>query len=253
MLHLSSWIDKTSKDVHEALKDVFGPIFETMLDAEMDVHLGYDKNSPEPKDTENRRNGHGCKKIQGSFGEITIKPPRDRDGSFDPVVIPKRQKDVSEIEGKVLSMYARGISQRDISATIEDIYGFSLSQDKISTITDSIMDDVKDWLNRPLKGLYTFVFVDCIYVKIKNDVGMVDNQAVYVILGIDPEGYKEVLGLHASPTESQSTWMKIFDDIKNRGVQDILFLSMDGVSGLEEGLKSIYPQTIVQRCIDNMK
>ncbi len=248
-LILKNYDVKSANDVNDALKEVFGPIFESMLDAEMDAHLGYDKSSQEPKDTENRRNGHSQKIIQGSFGETVIKTPRDRDGSFEPVIVPKHSKDVSEIEGKVLAMYARGMSQRDISSTIEEIYGFTMSQDKISTITDSILEDVKQWLNRPLKPMYTFVFVDCIYVKIKNDVGMVDNQAIYVILGIDAEGCKEVLGLHASPTESKSTWMKIFDDIKRRGVEDILFLSMDGVSGLEDGLKSIYPDTVVQRCI----
>ena len=231
---------KNANDANDALKEVFGPLFEKMLNAEMDAHLGYDKNSQEPKETENRRNGFGEKTIQGSFGETKISVPRDRDGTFEPVVVPKHKKDVSEIEGKVLSMYARGMSQRDISATIQEIYGFELSQDKISTITDTILNDVQDWLNRPLKPLYSFVFVDCIYVKMKNEQGRVDNHAVYVILGVDAEGFKEVLGLYISPTESKSTWMKIFDSIKARGVEDILFLSMDGVSGLEEGVHSIF-------------
>lgn len=248
-LILNNYDVQNAKDVNEALKDIFGPIFEKMLNAEMDAHLGYDKNSSAPKETENRRNGYGEKTIQGSFGETSISVPRDRDGSFKPVVVPKHQKDVSEIEGKVLAMYARGMSQRDISATIQDIYGFELSQDKISTITDAILDDVKEWLNRPLKPLYSFVFVDCIYVKMKNERGVVDNHAVYVLLGVDYEGFKEVIGLYISPTESKSTWMKIFDSIKARGVEDILFLSMDGVSGLEEGVHSIFPQTVVQRCI----
>ena len=140
-------------------------------------------------ETENRRNGFGEKTIQGSFGETKISVPRDREGTFEPVIVPKRKKDVSEIEGKVLAMYARGMSQRDISSTIQDIYGFELSQDKISTITDTILEDVKEWLNRPLKPLYSFVFVDCIYVKMKNDHGVVDNHAVYVILGVDAEGF----------------------------------------------------------------
>ena len=248
-LILENYDVKNAKDINEALKDVFGPLFERMLNAEMDAHLGYDKNSQEEKEHDNRRNGFSEKTIQGSFGETKIAVPRDREGSFTPIVVPKRQKDVSEIEGKVLAMYARGMSQRDISATIEEIYGFELSQDKISTITDTILEDVKEWLNRPLKALYSFVFVDCIYVKMKNEHGVVDNHAVYVILGVDCEGLKDVLGLYISPTESKSTWMKIFDSIKSRGVEDILFLSMDGVSGLEEGVRSIFPQTVVQRCI----
>ena len=248
-LILENYDVKNAKDINEALKDVFGPLFERMLNAEMDAHLGYDKNSQEEKEHDNRRNGFSEKTIQGSFGETKIAVPRDREGSFTPIVVPKRQKDVSEIESKVLAMYARGMSQRDISATIEEIYGFELSQDKISTITDTILEDVKEWLNRPLKALYSFVFVDCIYVKMKNEHGVVDNHAVYVILGVDYEGLKDVLGLYISPTESKSTWMKIFDSIKSRGVEDILFLSMDGVSGLAEGVRSIFPQTVVQRCI----
>ena len=240
---------KNGKDIQDALKEVFGPIFEKFLNAEMDAHLGYEKNSQDDKNTENRRNGYTTKTIQGSFGEAQIQCPRDRDGSFEPVIVPKRQKDVSEIERKVLAMYARGMSQRDISATIDDIYGFKLSQDKISSITDIILEDVKEWLHRPLKPIYTFVFVDCIYCKIKNDKGVTQNQAVYVMLGIDVEGRKDVIGLHIAPTESKSAWMNIFDSIKARGVEDILFLSMDGVSGLEEGIKAIFPQTIVQRCI----
>ena len=132
------------------------------------------------------------------------------------------------------------VAETALDTTIQEIYGFELSQDKISTITDTILNDVQDWLNRPLKPLYSFVFVDCIYVKMKNEQGRVDNHAVYVILGVDAEGFKEVLGLYISPTESKSTWMKIFDSIKARGVEDILFLSMDGVSGLEEGVHSIF-------------
>lgn len=199
-LILENYDVKNAKDINEALKDVFGPLFERMLNAEMDAHLGYDKNSQEEKEHDNRRNGFSEKTIQGSFGETKIAVPRDREGSFTPIVVPKRQKDVSEIESKVLAMYARGMSQRDISATIEEIYGFELSQDKISTITDTILEDVKEWLNRPLKALYSFVFVDCIYVKMKNEHGVVDNHAVYVILGVDYEGLKDVLGLYIKLT-----------------------------------------------------
>jgi transposase-like protein len=248
-LILQNYEINNAKDIHEAIKDAFGPLFEKMLDAEMDAHLGYSKSSPEIKDTDNRRNGYTEKTIRTSMGETTIKTPRDRNGSFEPVIVPKRTKDVTDVENKVLSMYARGMSQRDISATIEDLYGFTLSQDKISSITDSVLDDVHQWQNRPLKPLYTFVFVDCIYVKIKNDRGTVDNNAIYVLLGVDLEGRKEVLGLYGGDTESKSRWLQIFDEIKARGVEDILFLSMDGVSGLEEGVKLIYPQTVVQRCI----
>lgn len=248
-LIIKNYRPTNGQEIQDALKEVFGPIFENFLNAEMDAHLGYEKNSQNSKETNNRRNGYTSKTIQGSFGETQIKCPRDRDGTFEPVIVPKRQKDVSNIESKVLAMYARGMSQRDISATIEDIYGFKLSQDKISSITDLIIEDVKEWLYRPLKPIYAFVFVDCIYCKIKNDRGVVQNQAVYVMLGVDLEGRKDVISLHIAPTESKSTWMNIFDSIKARGVEDILFLSMDGVSGLEDGVKAIFPNTLVQRCI----
>jgi len=240
---------KNARDITDAVKDLFGPLFEKILDAEMEAHLGYEKSSSEPKKTLNRRNGYNLKRIRTSLGETQIKSPRDREGAFEPIIIPKHEKDVAGIEDKVLSMYARGMSQRDISATINDIYGFKLSQDKISTITDMILADVKQWQNRALKPIYAFVFSDCIYVKIKNEKGTVDNKAIYVLLGIDLEGKKEVLGFYGGDTESKTRWLQIFDEIKARGVEDILFLSMDGVSGLEDGVKSIYPQTTVQRCV----
>ncbi len=240
---------ESAKDIQEAVKDAFAPLFERMLETELESHLGYSKSSLEEKETKNRRNGYIRKRIKTSVGEADIKSPRDRDGTFEPIVVPKHKNDVTDIEDKVLAMYARGMSQRDISATINDIYGFKLSQDKISTITDLIVEDVQKWQDRPLKELYTFVFVDCIYVKVKNDRGTVDNCAVYILLGIDIEGKKEVLGIYGGDTESKTRWLNIFDKIKERGVKDILFLSMDGVSGLEEGVKAIYPETVVQRCI----
>lgn len=174
--------------------------------------------------------------------------PRNRDGSFEPQVVPKRTKDVSAIENKVLAMYARGMSQRDISSTIEDIYGFQMSHDMISDITDCIIPELEEWKNRPLKKCYAFVFVDCLYVTLRNDYE-VKECAVYVILGYDLNGRKEILGLWISESESKNYWMQIFDEIKSRGVEDIFFISMDGVSGLEAGAKAIFPKVVVQRCI----
>ena len=178
---------------------------------------------------------------------MEIEVPRDRDGSFEPQVVPKRTKDVSAIENKVLAMYARGMSQRDISSTIEDIYGFQMSHDMISDITDCIIPELEEWKNRPLKKCYAFVFVDCLYVTLRNDYE-VKECAVYVILGYDLNGRKEILGLWISESESKNYWMQIFDEIKSRGVEDI-FISMDGVSGLEAGAKAIFPKVVVQRCI----
>ena len=245
---ISEYKPKTVEDMQNALKDVFGPMFEAMLNGEMENHLGYEANERGEKETANRRNGYTQKTLKTSAGEVPVHVPRDRDGSFEPQVVQKRQKDVSSIEGKVLAMYARGMSQRDISSTIDDIYGFKLSAGQISNITDCVLDELTEWQNRPLKAFYPFVFVDCIYVSMRTEQGVSD-QAVYVILGYDLKGEKDVLGLWMGDTESKHRWMQVFDEIKSRGVQDIGFISMDGVSGLEDGAKSIFKNVVVQRCI----
>lgn len=245
---LEQYQPQTREDMQDALKDIFGPLFEAMLQGEMKAHLGYESNDHGYKGTENRRNGYNSKNLKTTYGEVPISVPRDRDASFEPQIIPKRTKDVSGIEDKVLSMYARGMSQRDIAATIEDIYGFEISHDVISEITDSIMEQVTEWQNRPIKKFYTFLFVDCMYVSIKKEYET-KNYAVYTILGYDVNGTKDILGLWLNESESKHTWMQIFDEIKNRGVEDVLFISMDGVSGLEEGAKSIFKNVKIQRCM----
>ncbi len=239
---------KNVEDMQDAIKDIFGPMFEAMLQGEMDAHLGYESNDHGPKSTENRRNGYGCKTLKSTYGDIPVEVPRDRDASFKPQAIPKRTKDVSGIEDKVLSMYARGMSQRDIAETIEDIYGFEISHETISAITDRVVETAEEWQNRPLKKFYTFLFVDCLYVSIRKDMET-KNCAVYVILGYDVNGIKDILGLWIGEAEGKHYWMQIFDEIKARGVEDVLFISMDGVSGLEEGARSIFKDAVVQRCI----
>ena len=236
------------EDMQSALKDVFGPMFEAMLKGEMNNHLGYDSNSKEPKNTDNRRNGTTPKTLKTTMGEVPINAPRDRDGSFEPQIIPKRTKDVSAIEGKVLAMYERGMSQRDISSTIEDIYGFKVSAEMISDITDVILPEVEQWRSRPLKKCYAFLFVDSMYVSVRSDYEAKE-QAIYTLLGYDLEGKKEILGLWMGASESKNYWMQVFDEIKGRGVEDVFFISMDGVSGLESGAKAIFPGVVVQRCI----
>ena len=248
---LEQYQPKSAKEMQDALKDIFGPMFEAMLQGEMDNHLGYEPSDHCYKDTENRRNGYSSKKLKTTMGEIDIRTSRDREGTFEPQIIPKRSKDVSAIEDKVLSMYAKGMSQRDIADTIEEIYGFEISHDTISTITDKVIDIANEWQNRPLKNYYTFVFVDCIYVNVRIE-NETKNCAVYVILGYDIYGVKDILGLWIGDTEGKHRWMQIFDEIKSRGVEDISFISMDGVSGLEEGAKSIFKDVIVQRCIVHM-
>ena len=245
---IAEYAPESVEDMENALKDVFGPMFEAMLQGEMNNHLGYSSNDKSDKTTENRRNGYGNKILNTTKGNIEINVPRDRDASFEPQLIKKRQRDVSEIEDKVISMYAKGMSQRDISSTIEDIYGFSVSHEMISDITDAVIPEMEEWQTRPLEKCYTFVFVDCLYTKIRTDYE-IKEYAVYTILGYTIDGKKQILGLWLNETESKHKWMQIFDEIKARGVEDIFFLSMDGVSGLESGVKAIFPKTIVQRCI----
>lgn len=239
---------KNVEDMQDAIKDIFGPMFEAMLQGEMDSHLGYGSNDHGPKSTENRRNGYNSKTLKSTYGDIPVEVPRDRDASFEPQVVPKRTRDVSRIEDKVLAMYARGMSQRDIADTVEDIYGFEISHDTISTITDRVVETADEWQNRPLKKFYTFLFVDCLYVSVRKEMET-KNLAVYVILGYDVNGVKDILGLWIGEAEGKHYWMQIFDEIKARGVEDVLFISMDGVSGLEEGARSIFKDAVVQRCI----
>lgn len=245
---ISEYDCESIADMQDALKDIFGPMFEGLLKGELDNHLGYKSNSKEAKTTSNRRNGTSPKTLKTTMGNVEINAPRDRDGSFDPLIIPKRTSDVSDIEKKVLAMYARGMSQRDISSTIEDIYGFKVSHEMISDITDVILPEVEEWRNRPLKKCYPFVFVDCMYVSLRSEYEAKD-EAVYTILGYDLNGQKEILGLWMDSSESKNYWMQVFDEIKKRGVEDIFFISMDGVSGLEDGAKSIFKDVVVQRCM----
>lgn len=245
---LNTYQTESVEDMQDVLKDVFGPLFEKMLQGELNNHLGYDAHSKEPKKHDNRRNGYGNKTLKTSFGKVNIDVPRDREASFEPELIPKRKRDVSDIEGKVLSMYARGMSQRDIAATVEDIYGFDISHEMISDITDAVLPELEEWQARPLAKCYAFLFVDCMYVTLRENYEAKE-YAVYTILGYDLKGNKEILGLWLNQTESKNRWMQVFDELKARGVEDVFFISMDGVSGLEEGAKAIFPSVIVQRCI----
>lgn len=245
---INEYQPQNAEEMQDALKDIFGPMFEAMLQGEMDSHLGYESNDHGPKSTNNRRNGYMNKTVKSTYGDIPVEVPRDRDASFEPQAIPKHTRDVSGIEDKVLSMYAKGMSQHDIADTIEDIYGFEISHDTISNITDRVIETANEWQSRPLKKFYTFLFVDCLYVSIRKEMDT-KNCAVYVILGYDVNGIKDILGIWIGESEGKHYWMQIFDEIKARGVEDILFISMDGVSGLEEGAKSIFKDAVVQRCI----
>ena len=199
---LEEYQPTTVQEMQDALREIFGPMFEAMLQGEMEGHLGYKSNDRVAKASTNRRNGYTDKTVKTSMGDIEIRTPRDREGSFEPKIIPKRTKDVSGIEEKVLTMYGRGLSQRDIAETIEDIYGFAISHETVSAITDHVIDTAKEWQNRPLKKFYTFLFVDCLYVNIRKEM-QTKSCAVYVILGYDMDGMKDVLGIWIGEAEGK--------------------------------------------------
>ena len=245
---METYKPQSAQEIQDVVKQIFAPIFEAALQGEMDNHLGYANHERSEQDSSNSRNGFSTKKLKTSMGEVPIRIPRDRESSFNPQIVKKHQRDVSAIEDKVLAMYARGMSQRDISATIEDIYGFQMSHEQISHITDCVMEEVREWQTRVLKPFYPFIFVDCLYVSLRTEQG-IRQSAVHVILAYDTEGRKDVLGLWINETESKHVWMQIFDELKARGIEEIGFLSMDGVSGLEDGARAIFPQVVVQRCI----
>lgn len=242
---------KTADEAQEALRQVFGPMIESMLRAELEAHLGYPSNDKGPKATANRRNGYTPKRVRTSAGELEISVPRDRDGSFDPAVVPKGSSDLSDIESRVLSMYARGMSQRDIAATVRETCGFSMSAETVSAITDRVWEDLQRWRSRPLEPVYAFLFVDCLYVPVRRGAGA-RNAAVYVALAYDLQGRKDVLGIWMDESEGASRWMQVFDELRGRGVEDVACVCADGVSGLGEGLRSVFPAARFQRCVVHM-
>jgi len=235
-------------ELQDVLKEIFAPLMEEMLQGELEAHLGYEKHDQGAKTTEDRRNGTYEKTVRSKIGELELKIPRDRDGDYEPELVKKGQKDVSGIEEKVLSMYAKGVSERDISATIDDIYGFSLSHETISKIVDRVTPRVNEWQNRTLEEIYAFLYVDALVVPIKSE-GRSINKAVYSIIGINKDGIKDCLGFWISEKEGTHYWLTIFDELKSRGVKKLGFVSMDGLTGLEDGLKSVYPEAVVQRCM----
>ena len=237
---------KTAKDIEDALKDLMSGTIQEMLEAEMDEHLGY--NSYERSDNTDYRNGKKTKKIRGNFGETEIEVPQDRDGSFEPKVVQKRQKDISGIEQKIISLYAKGMTTRQISETIEDIYGFEVSDGMVSDITDRLLPQIEEWQNRPLDEVYPVVFIDAVHFSVR-DNGQIKKLAAYVIPAVSLTGHKEVLSIHIGENESAKYWPGVLNELKNRGVKDILVICADGLSGMKEAVAAAYPQTELQRCI----
>lgn len=243
---LSEYEIETAEDIQEALKDLLGGTIKEMMEVEMEHHLGYKKS--ERSQNSDSRNGYKKKKVNSSYGSFSIDVPQDRDSTFEPQVVKKRQKDISDIDGKIISMYAKGMTTRQISATIQDIYGFDVSEGFISDVTDKIIPEIQDWQSRPLDPVYPVVFVDAIHYSVM-DNAIIKKLAAYVILGINKDGIKEVLGLYIGENESAKYWLGLLNELKNRGVQDILILCADALSGMKEAISAAFPRTEYQRCI----
>jgi transposase-like protein len=239
---------KDVNDIHNALKDLFKDTIQGILEGELDSELGYSKHDYRNKDTNNSRNGHSKKKVKSTVGEFDIAVPRDRQGEFEPQVVKKHKNDVSSIEDRILSMYARGMSTRDIHAHMEEIYGINVSAEMVSRITDKILPIVREWQNRPLEEVYTILYLDGVHFNVRQD-GQVVKKVAYVAMGYNIEGIKDILGIWIGEGESSRFWLNVMNELKNRGVRDILIASVDGLSGFSEAIEAVFPETEVQRCI----
>jgi putative transposase len=233
------------------LKQLTKALLEKALEGEMTHHLGYPKWSPAGRNTGNSRNGKHDKTIKGDFGEMDIEVPRDRNFEFEPTIIEKHQTRFDGFDEKIISMYARGMSTRDIQGHLKEIYQIEVSPDFISTVTDSVMDGVKEWQNRPLDEIYPILYLDALHVKVK-DQGQVTNKAVYLAVGINMDGKKEVLGFWIEKTEGSKFWLQVVTELKNRGVKDIFIACVDGLKGFPEAIRAVYPKTEIQLCIVHM-
>ena len=236
-------------DINALFKEFVGDILENGLEAELDDELGYSKYDYRNKDTDNSRNGHSTKTMKTSFGEVYIAVPRDRKGEFEPQLVKKQQTSLSgDIEEKILSMYAKGMTTRDIDAHIREIYGLEVSDSTVSRITDKILPVVKEWQQRPLEEIYAVVFLDAIHYHVRSE-GQIMKKAVYIAIGINMSGIKEVLGMWVGENESAKYWLSILNGLRNRGVEDILIACVDGLTGFDNAIEAVYPKTEIQQCI----
>lgn len=241
----------TAQDIQEALKDMFKDTLQEMLEAEMSTQLGYNKYEYTDEAKTNYRNGYGSKTIHSSAGDFKLDVPRDRNGEFEPMIVEKGSNDISDIEQKIIRMYARGTSNKEIYEQMKELYGVNISPDMVTSITNKVIPKIKEWQNRPLESVYPIIFIDATYFNVKIEQSIV-KRAVYIILGVNLSGEKEVLGFYISEVESAKQWAGILNNLKNRGVKDILVLCADGLSGLKEAIAAIYPMVEFQRCIVHM-
>jgi len=240
---------KTEADLNQFSRMLTKLTVETALNAELTDHLGHEKNTP--KTGTNTRNGYSSKTLLIDDGEITLNTPRDREGTFEPPLIKKNQTRITQMDSQILSLYAKGMTTREIVATFKEMYDADVSATLISKVTDAVKEQVTEWQNRPLDSLYPIVYLDCIVVKVRHN-GSVINKAVFLALGINTEGKKELLGMWLAENEGAKFWLNVLTELKNRGLQDILIACVDGLKGFPEAINSVYPQTHIQLCIIHM-
>ncbi|WP_421616751.1 IS256 family transposase [Brevibacillus sp. TJ4] len=249
---IKQWIKeknmKSVDDVQSALKDLFADTIQEMLEAEIESSLGYAKHDMKNKRTTNSRNGYSKKTVRSEYGDVDIQVPRDREGDFEPNIVKKHQSNVTGIEDQILALYAKGVSTRDIQDHLQQLYGIEVSSTLISNVTNKIVPMIKEWQNRPLQAVYAVVFLDAIHFKVKQD-GAIVNKAAYMVIGIDLDGHKDVLGIWIGENESAKFWLHVLNELKNRGVQDILITSVDNLRGFTEAITACYPKTEIQKCV----
>ena len=240
---------QNSLDVESYLDGLLQPLMQKLLDAELDNHLEYSKYEHTKNEKKNFRNGYcNTKKVKTKYGNILVKAPRDRNSTFEPKIIEKGQTKLTGFEEKCIALYAKGVSLRDIEQTLKEIYGVKINKDEISRLISTVSEEVGTWKKRKLKPMYVFTYADCLYVPIKDDI-TTSKKAVYVIIGVDVDGYKEILGMWIDKSESSSFWSNVFEDLKERGVEDILYMCSDGVAGFKGSLERVFPKTQSQRCV----
>ena len=239
---------KSAEDVQAAVRDLFASTMQEILEAELETELGYAKHKAKNKVTDNSRNGHSRKTLTSEYGEVEIAVPRDRKGEFEPEIIKKHQTKTTGVEEQVIALYARGVSTRDIQSHLQHLYGVEVSPMLISNITDKLLPIIKEWQNRPLQTVYAVVFLDAIHYKVKQE-GRVVNKAAYMVVGIDLEGSKDVLGMWVGENESAKFWLLVLNELKSRGVEDILITCVDNLAGFSEAITACYPKTDIQKCV----
>lgn len=240
---------KDGNDVNAIMRDMMSVILEGVLDEELDQELGYSKYDYRNKETDNSRNGHSQKTMHTSYGDMQIEVPRDRNGEFQPQIVKKYQNTITQdMEEKIISMYAKGMTTSDIESHMKELYDIDISDSTISRITDKIMPIVKEWQDRPLESVYAAVFMDAIHYHVRSE-GRIVKKAVYIALGIDMDGHRDILGMYIGENESAKFWLSVLNGLKNRGVEDILIVCVDGLSGFPQAIEAVYPQAEIQHCI----